>query len=55
MPIWLILLMLLLSITFWFTIGYSRIFLGVHSWNQTCFGWQFGIWIALTYYFCYKD
>jgi len=46
---------LVLVIIFGFTIGYSRVFLGVHAWNQLLFGWMFGIWLALTYFFCYKD
>ena len=46
---------LLLAFTFTFTIGYSRLFLGVHSWNQLLFGWQLGIWLALTYFFCLKE
>lgn len=46
---------LVLAITFSLTIGYSRIFLGVHTWNQLLFGWQLGIWLALTLHFCFKD
>ena len=26
----------------------------MHAWNQIIFGWQFGLWISLTYFFCYK-
>lgn len=40
---------------FGLTIGYSRVFLGVHTWNQLLFGWQLGIWLALTLHFCFKD
>ena len=46
---------LVVAVTFSFTIGYSRVFLGVHAWNQLLFGWMFGIWLAVTYFFCYKD
>ena len=45
---------LLITLLFAFTIGYSRVFLGAHSWNQLLFGWQLGLWLALTYFFCYK-
>ena len=33
------------------TIGYSRLFMGVHSMDQIIFGWSLGIWIALTSHF----
>ena len=38
-PLWVRLLALLLAFLFTFTIGYSRVFLGAHSWNQLLFGW----------------
>lgn len=31
--------LLIVALTFSFTIGYSRLFLGAHAWNQTLFGW----------------
>lgn len=37
------------------SIGYSRIILGAHSWNQTLFGWQLGLWIACTTHFVFRD
>ena len=49
------LLLLLVAIVFGLTIGYSRILLGVHSWNQVVFGWSLGIWIAFTLHFCVKE
>jgi len=52
--LWVRLPLLLVALVFSFTIGYSRLFLGVHTWNQTLFGWQFGLWLALTIQFCYK-
>ena len=52
-PIWVRLAALFLALIFAFTIGYSRVFLGAHSWNQLLFGWQLGLWISLTFYFCY--
>lgn len=46
--------LLFVAVTFTFTIGYSRLILGAHAWNQLLFGWQLGIWLALSYFFCYK-
>ena len=47
--------LLVVALTFGLTIGYSRVFLGVHSWNQTLFGWQLGAWLALTLHLCFRD
>jgi len=52
--LWVRILALLVALAFTFTIGYSRLFLGVHTWNQTVFGWQLGLWLALTVHFCFK-
>ena len=41
--------LLVVSITFGVTIGYSRLFLGVHSMDQILYGWSLGIWCALTF------
>ena len=45
----------IVAITFGLSIGYSRLFLGVHSLNQLLFGWLLGIWIACTVHFIFKD
>ena len=45
----------IIALTFGFTIGYSRLFLGVHSLNQLIFGWSLGIWLACTLHFIFKD
>ena len=37
------------------TIGYSRLFLGVHSLNQILFGGLIGLWSALTLHYIVKD
>ena len=47
--------MLLVVVFFGASIGYSRVILGVHSWNQVVFGWSLGLWIAFTLHFCVKD
>ena len=43
------------ALTFGLTIGYSRLFLGVHSLNQLVFGWSLGLWLAFTVHFIFKD
>lgn len=45
----------LLSILFSLSIGYSRLWLGVHSLDQILFGYMLGIWIACFMYFCVKN
>ena len=34
-----------------FTMGFSRIVLGVHTWNQVIYGWLLGIWLAFLFTF----
>jgi len=36
-------------------VGYSRMFLGVHSINQVIYGLLLGAWLALTFNYCVKD
>ena len=45
----------ILSVSFGLTIGYSRLFLGVHSLNQLIFGWSLGAWLAFNLEFIFKD
>ena len=45
----------IVAFTFGCTIGYSRLFLGVHSLNQILFGLLLGIWLAFTVHFIFKD
>ena len=47
--------LLTVAILFGVSVGYSRVILGVHSWNQVVFGLTLGIWIAFTLHFCVKD
>jgi len=42
------------AITFGITIGYSRMFLGVHSADQVLFGLLLGAWCALTMQYCVR-
>jgi len=43
-----------LAVTFGLTVGYSRLFLGVHSIDQIIFGWSLGIWLAISCHFVMK-
>ena len=42
-------------LTFGATIAYSRMFLGVHSLNQVCYGLSLGAWFACCIHFIFKD
>lgn len=42
------------ALTFAITIGYSRLFLGVHSLDQVLFGLLLGAWVALTMQYCVR-
>lgn len=47
--------MCIVAITFGLTIGYSRLFLGMHTMNQIVFGLILGVWIALSWHFIVCD
>lgn len=36
-------------------IGFARLYVRVHSWNQIMFGWQLGLWLAFYFHFCLRD
>jgi hypothetical protein len=38
-----------------FLIGYARLYVRVHSWNQIILGWQLGIWLAFYFHFCLRE
>ena len=46
---------LIVQMTFACSIGYSRMFLGVHALNQVLYGFMLGIWFALTSEFFVKE
>ena len=48
-------LWLMVSLAFAFSIGYSRLFLGVHSIDQIVFGLLLGTWIACFMFFLVKE
>lgn len=48
-------LSLLVAITFGVTVGYSRLFLGVHSMDQILYGWSVGVWLAVTFHFLMRE
>jgi hypothetical protein len=35
----------------WFTVGYGRVIVGVHSWCQVCLGYILGVWTILVLHF----
>lgn len=48
-------LFLCLCLAFAYSIGYSRMFLGVHSINQVLFGQQLGAWYALSAHYILRE
>ena len=45
--IWMLaLLWLPFPLIYVFTVGMSRVVLGISSWNQVIFGWALGLWLA---------
>ena len=51
---WKKLLVVIAPIAFSVGISYTRLFLGVHSFNQTLFGILLGLWMAFTLEFCVR-
>lgn len=43
-----------ISIAFGLSVGYSRLFLGVHSLDQVVFGYALGAWYSFTMHFCMR-
>ena len=43
------------TVAVFLTIGYSRLFLGVHSINQVSWGLQLGIWFAFSMHYIVRD
>ena len=54
LPLWTKMLSFSLAITFGVTIGYSRMFLGLHSIDQVLYGWLIGFWCAFTMQYCVR-
>jgi PAP2 superfamily len=38
-----------------FLMGFARLYVRVHSWNQVMFGWTLGFWIAFYFHFMVRD
>ena len=47
--------LLLLGLLFGLTIGYSRLFLGVHSLDQVLYGYLLGLWFTITWHYLVKN
>ena len=45
-------MMFVVAVTLGLTVGYSRLFLGVHSPDQILYGWLLGVWLAFWIHFC---
>ena len=39
----------------WLMIGYSRVLLGMHGWDQVLFGWMLGWWNACVCHFIIRQ
>lgn len=52
-PLYAILLFLTVSLSF--LIGFARFYVGVHTINQIVYGWSLGIWIAFYFHICLRD
>ena len=49
------LLLLALALGFAGSIGYSRLFLGVHSLNQVLYGLSCGLWLAISAHYIARE
>ena len=47
--------LLILALAYACSVGYSRLFLGVHSLDQIVYGFSLGFWIAATFHFVFRD
>ena len=43
------------AILYFIGLGYSRIALNVHTWNQIIYGWLVGLWVAFTCEFTFRE
>ena len=46
---------LIFAVLWSFAIGFARLYVRVHSWNQIVYGWQLGLWVAFYFHFCIRD
>ena len=49
------LLFFVIAIVYGLSVGYSRMFLGVHSLDQVIMGYLLGVWYTLTLHFCVRE
>ncbi len=52
---WVQILSLIFVLIYSSLIGFARIYVRVHSWNQIVYGWQLGLWLAFYFHFCLRD
>lgn len=48
-------LLFLAATAIWLMIGYSRVLLGMHGWDQVIFGWTLGWWNACVCHFIIRE
>lgn len=53
LPVYYVLLFLTVSLTF--LVGFARFYLGLHTINQIVYGWSLGIILAFYFHFCLRD
>lgn len=47
--------LLVVCCVMWFTVGYGRVIVGVHSWCQVCLGYILGVWTILVLHFLIRE
>lgn len=52
-PVYFILLFLTISLSF--LVGFARFYLGLHTINQIVYGWSLGIFLAFYFHICLRD
>lgn len=52
---WVRRILLFLVVVFPWTVGYGRVVMGAHSYNQIFYGFLCGIWLAFSYHYLFYD
>ena len=48
-------ILLFLTVSLSFLIGFARFYVGVHTINQIVYGWSLGLWISFYFHVCLRD
>jgi len=54
LEVWSKMILMALALVYGGAVAYSRVFLGVHSYDQIIFGSALGIWLALTLHYIFR-